>query len=321
MKLSIIVPVYKGIKDLNKFIKKISEQTSLKFEIIFVVDTNNDGVLQVIDEIPLRIKSKISVVYNSKRVGRTEAIYTGAKTAKYEYSIVISSTDIFDLNMVKNILAIIKTKQTDIIEFPAKFKEPIKFNGAIRKHVNKSILINEKPSIVAYTYPFGFNKIFRTEVLVNSGRLKRLVNINSRFSIEYVYKSFLVAKTYSTSKKVIIISKSSKEGVFNPLKLMRQWTSLEKYIKENYEDAFHAEITYARMFHEMVFMFGFVGASKNKVLFNKLKKTFNNSLKEEFEGFFFTNKYMLMDNKETQLIRKHDTAEKLTKVFKNISNA
>ena len=320
MKLSIIVPVYKGVKDLKRFIKKMSEQTSLKFEIVFVVDTNNDGVLQTIDKIPSRIKSKVNVVYNSKRVGRTEAIYTGAKAAKYEYSIVISSTDLFDTNMVKNVLAMTKAKQTDIIEFPAKFKEPLKFNGAIRKNRNKSTLIKDKPSILAYTYPFGFNKIFRTEILVKSGKLKRLININSRFSIEYVYKSFLVAETYSTSKKSIIISRSSKDGTFNPLKLMRQWTSLEKYIKENYEDEYHAEITYARMFHEMVFMFGFVGVSKNKVLFNKLKRTFNNSLKDEFEGFFFTNKYMLMDNKETQLIRKHDTPEKLTKVFKTISN-
>ncbi|MCK5945743.1 MAG: hypothetical protein KAG04_00575, partial [Mycoplasmataceae bacterium] len=185
---------------------------------------------------------------------------------------------------------------------------------------NKSVLIADNEDVVAYTYPFDFNKIFRTRILVESGKLKRLVNVNSRFSIEYVYKAFLVSETYSTSKKAIITSRSLGSSTFNPLKIKRQWTSFEKLLKENYNGKFHPEISYARIFHEMVFLFSFAGVSKNKVLIAKLKKDFEKTLKAEFEDFFITNRYMLIKNKETDLLRKNDTPAKLTKVYKSISN-
>lgn len=320
MKISYITPIYRDSKHLSKFLSAFATQTKTTFELVLVVDTNAEGVLDVIEAIPAKLKRRVKVIYNSKRSGRNDAIKNGAALASGDYSMITSVADSFDNNFVLNTLKLIKEKDgVDIIEFKAKFKDPIKFAGKIRKTQNKTIVIKDNKKILAYTYPFDFNKIFKTEVLRGVAKLPKVLDVNSKFSIKYAYLPFYVADTYSTSNKTLVISKSTLASNFNPLLINRQWKSLIELDSKYLDDAYYTELMYAKMFHQLVFMFGFVGVSKNKVLLTKLNTMYKKGLKEEFENFFTENKYMLLDNKETALITDNDTPSKLTKVFKRMN--
>ena len=320
MKISYITPVYKDVKHLKKFLGAFSTQTKQLFELILVIDAKEKKILNIIDDAPSKLQKKIRVIYNSKRMGRNNAITYGVNIASGDYSMILSLGNIFGDKMVENTINIINEKKgVDIIEFKAKFKTPIKFDGKIRKMRNNSIELEGNSKFVAYSYPFDFNKIFKTQVLLEASQLTKMIEVNSKFSIKYAYLPFYVAKTYATTNKTLIVAKSTLSSNFNPLLINRQWNSLIEYDSKNKDNMYNSEFMYAKMFHQLVFMYAFVGTSKNKVLLQKQNKLYKDGLKHEFENFFTDNKYMLSDNEETDLITDNYTLTNLTKFFKRIN--
>ena len=68
MKLSIIIPIYNEIAQLNKTIKKLmSLKKKLKFELIFIDDFSNDGSFAYIKKIKKRFNF-IKIFKNKKKV-------------------------------------------------------------------------------------------------------------------------------------------------------------------------------------------------------------------------------------------------------------
>lgn len=318
MKLSIITPVYKDTKHLERFLEHMKEQTSKDYEIVLVVDTNNGQTLELIDEYRGAFKGRLKTIFNSKRFSRTAAINLGAANASGEYSIIMSLQNIFTYKFVEQALATIKAKGTDVIEFKAKFSAPIKFSGKIRKPFTKSTLIKENPEIHAYTFPFDFNKFFRTSVLVEAARYKLPVHLNSRFSIDATYLALLVAETYSTESKVFVTSKSKISENFNPLKMIRQWEALAKLVNDYFALETITRYAYAQYYSEVVFMSSFIKASKNTVV----SKKFNAKFKKQQEGIFKdildTNKYLMSAAQERLVFNKYNSPSQLHKAHKEL---
>ncbi len=319
MKLSLIVPIYRSSKSLPKFFDAIVKQLSNDVEIVCVVDSNLEDVLSTVSEYVKSMKGRVSIVFNSRRVGRTSAINVGTVTAKGEYSIILSTSNIVPPTLVKNILKTIQEKDADIIEFNAVIKEPLKFDGKIRKSFKTKVRIREKPEIIAYTYPFDFNKVFKTRILIEATKHHSKSLDNSRFSIEHVYKALMIAETYATSSKALVQSKSPLSSNFNPLKLIRQWSPLHEYSNIFQENAYEQELLYAEFFHESIVLFALVGVSKNKMLMDKVKKAYSKNLETRFNHFFENNKYAFSDNKEMKLLKDNKSVSKLSKIYKEFN--
>lgn len=318
MKLSLITPVYKRAKPLERYLERLSDQTNKNFEVILVVDTNTDNVLEVIDNAPKSLKKKIRIVYNSKRSSRTDAIVLGVQKAVGEYSLISYVENGFDDEMVNSIINIAKNKKADIIEFKAKFSSPIRFSGDIRKQFNKTVNLEENSDVSAFTYPFDFNKVYRTSVLLEASKYKLPVRVNSRFSIDLVYIPLLVAKTYSTANKAIISSKSKELKGFNPMQMIRQWESLNKLSKDYFNLESISRYEYAQYFTEVVFMSAIAKTTKNKVLISKFENKLKKQMQTTFETILESNKYAQLNQKEKGLLYKFSTPSLLPKIYKEL---
>lgn len=302
MKLSLITPVYREAKDLQRFLERLTLQTNENFEAIFVIDTNNENVLKLIDDFTPKIKGKLKVIFNSKRGGRTEAVYTGIENATGEYSVIFSVTNSFDERMVDTVLAKLDAAQyPDILEFNARFKDPIKYDGTVRKQI-KTAKEFDKDEIFAYTYPFDFNKIYKTTVLVETTKLPSLSKrLNSRFTVELACKALLVANTYASTKTKIVRSKKSIGTTFNPLKISREWDEL---ISQEAFSKYKQSLEYNRYFVTKILYVSLAATTKNKVLVGKMNELIKTKFEDQSNDFFATNRFMLSVNKESETLKK-----------------
>lgn len=272
MKLSIIVPVYKGVKKLSKFLEQVSVQTSKDYELIVVVDTLAENALKEIDdylkEFP-SIKENFKLVFNSKRVGRTAALNAGIEIATGEYSVLMSNTDVFTKTFVATVIQTATKHKSDIIEFKASVKTPIKFEGNIRKIYKPGTLIADNTDIFANVYAFDFNKIYKTEVLKRGSQFNFVATLNSRFSIEIIFRTLLVASTFSSVDKELISFRSEISENYNPLKQIRQWKSFQTFATKNLEGKYSSEYVYNFLFTQTQFTSKIVAKAKSKVLSSK----------------------------------------------------
>jgi len=85
MDISIIIPVYNEVKNINEIIKRV-QATKLASEIVIVDDGSKDGtrdILQTLDG-----KKKVRVVLHEKNQGKGAAVVTGMKAAKGEILLI-----------------------------------------------------------------------------------------------------------------------------------------------------------------------------------------------------------------------------------------
>jgi glycosyltransferase involved in cell wall biosynthesis len=85
MKLSVIIPVYNEVKNINEIVKRV-QATKLASEIIIVDDGSKDGtrdLLQTMDG-----KKKVHVILHEKNQGKGAAVVTGIKAAQGEVLLI-----------------------------------------------------------------------------------------------------------------------------------------------------------------------------------------------------------------------------------------
>ena len=90
MNLSVIIPVYNEVHNINEIIKRV-QATKLATEIVVVDDGSKDGtrdILQTLDG-----KKKVRVILHTKNQGKGAAVVTGMKSAKGDI-ILIQDADL-----------------------------------------------------------------------------------------------------------------------------------------------------------------------------------------------------------------------------------
>ena len=83
--ISVIIPVYNEVKNINEIIKRV-QTTKLASEIVIVDDGSKDGtrdILQTLDG-----KKKVRVILHEKNQGKGAAVVTGMKAAKGEILLI-----------------------------------------------------------------------------------------------------------------------------------------------------------------------------------------------------------------------------------------
>jgi len=90
MNLSVIIPVYNEVHNINEIIKRV-QATKLATEIIIVDDGSKDGTREILQT--LNGKKKVHVILHEKNQGKGAAVVTGIKAAKGEI-ILIQDADL-----------------------------------------------------------------------------------------------------------------------------------------------------------------------------------------------------------------------------------
>lgn len=90
MNLSVIIPVYNEVKNINEIIKRV-QATRLATEIIIVDDGSKDGTREILKTIDG--KKKVRVILHEKNQGKGAAVVTGLRAAQGEI-ILIQDADL-----------------------------------------------------------------------------------------------------------------------------------------------------------------------------------------------------------------------------------
>jgi glycosyltransferase involved in cell wall biosynthesis len=85
MDISVIIPVYNEVKNINEIIKRV-QATKLATEIVIVDDGSQDGTRDILKT--LDGKKKVRVILHEKNQGKGAAVVTGMKAAKGEILLI-----------------------------------------------------------------------------------------------------------------------------------------------------------------------------------------------------------------------------------------
>lgn len=113
MLVSVIVPVYKVEKYLNKCITRIVNQTYTNLQIILVDDGSPDGCPQICDQWAKK-DARIEVIHK-KNGGLSDARNFGLKAAKGEYICFVDSDDYISINMIERMHSAMLEHQADMV--------------------------------------------------------------------------------------------------------------------------------------------------------------------------------------------------------------
>jgi glycosyltransferase involved in cell wall biosynthesis len=85
MKLSVIIPVYNEVKNIEEIVKRV-QATKLASEIIIVDDASKDGTRELLQK--MDGKKKVHVILHEKNQGKGAAVVTGMQAAKSEVLLI-----------------------------------------------------------------------------------------------------------------------------------------------------------------------------------------------------------------------------------------
>ncbi|MBF0846339.1 glycosyltransferase, partial [Streptococcus danieliae] len=112
--ISIIVPVYKVEKYLERCVNSILEQSYTELEIILVNDGSLDNSAIIAQE--LATKDDRIVLYHKENGGLSDARNYGVSKAKGAYIGFVDSDDYIHEDMYKNLYELIKSEDTQVAE-------------------------------------------------------------------------------------------------------------------------------------------------------------------------------------------------------------
>ena len=122
--VSIVVPIYKVEKYLDKCISSIIQQTYSNLEIILVDDGSPDLCPEICDKYQMR-DNRIKVIHQENK-GLVSARKSGVKCATGEYLVYVDGDDWIDDSYIANYVNELKGKVPDILWSLASYRE---YNG------------------------------------------------------------------------------------------------------------------------------------------------------------------------------------------------
>jgi len=178
MQVSIIIPTYNRVKDLDACLDSIINQTLLPKEIMIVDDSDNDEIENLIEQREKEFKEKkmfLRYIRNEKERSSAIARNVGAENAKGEIILFLDSDVILHKDYIREILKVYEGHQnakgvqgyiTNSIKLPKLISNIHKFLFLEHHEKNKCRVL---PS-TEQTYPYLTDKIISCEWLSGSNK-------------------------------------------------------------------------------------------------------------------------------------------------------
>ena len=160
-KVSIIVPVYKVEKYLNRCVDSILAQTFTDFECILVDDGSPDGCPAICDEYAKK-DNRIKVIHQENK-GVSAARNAGLDMAKGEYILFVDSDDWIDESTVQSLLMISEDADIIMCGFSIEYEDGTTFQeNSGNKKLEGSDILGE--FILDNIRPEACGKLYRLEL-------------------------------------------------------------------------------------------------------------------------------------------------------------
>lgn len=243
--VSVIIPVYKVEKYLERCINTIIHQTYLNLEIILIDDASPDGCPGLCDRFSKQDK-RVSVIHKNKNEGLSAARNTGMNIMNGDFIVFVDSDDFMDINAIERWMTLLNKHNGDMVI--GKFENYYGIKQDAGKDVGKDAKSSE-----LYT-----NKEFLKYMLLEDERVctawgklyKRELFHDLRYpeNIFFGEDMYLAPVLFHRAAKIImdynISYYYSQEGVslvrsaYNAEKLHRLWAVKEwmKFTDEYYPD-------------------------------------------------------------------------------------
>lgn len=196
--VSIIIPIYNAVNDIERCLKSLINQTFCDFEVILINDGSTDGSLEKCREFE-QMDHRILVI-DKEHEGISIARNRGLEIAKGRYICFVDGDDYVELNAIEEMYHIIESKKTDIVLFNhyrGKDEiEQVKFpkNKVLHKYELKNIL---KKANTDFFIPFLWRNIYKNTKRQKKIRFREnlrygedsLYNLESYLSAESIYCS------------------------------------------------------------------------------------------------------------------------------------
>ena len=169
--VSIVMPIYNAENYLKDSIESLINQKYKNLEIICVDDGSTDDSLRILENYK-RNDDRIKIIKQKNQFAGV-ARNNGLNNANGKYIMFLDSDDIFEKNMIYNLVNKAEKYNTDIIFFGFyKFTETIKKRSVIGiPYKNKNVIspIDIKSVIFQKAQGVPWNKFYNREFILNSG--------------------------------------------------------------------------------------------------------------------------------------------------------
>lgn len=169
-KISVIIPIYKVEKYIERSALSLLEQTLSDIEIIFVNDCSPDNSMQVLNRMLVRYPASlvnVKIIHHTQNLGSAAARITGIKAAQSEYVAFCDSDDWVDKKLYDFLYAAVQANDADMVysNYVVEFK---------KKHFTSNLPKIEdveqyRMSLLYGTLPcFSWIRLYRKSVLVDN---------------------------------------------------------------------------------------------------------------------------------------------------------
>lgn len=231
---SIIIPVYKVEKYLSKCLESVAVQTYTDFEVILIDDGSPDSCPSLCDSFA-KIDSRCKVIHQLNK-GLSGARNTGLKAAKGRYIYFLDSDDTIAVNLLEELMHVIKTQEVDIVGFSAvvtSFNNTCLLStGNYTNMVERGIEISQRrvplSTVPLYCYRRDFLKekclTFKEKIYYEDILFTALVFLEN----PKVYYMDLPLYFYNKREESITTSKAKKKNYFDIIEICKLLIKVNK---------------------------------------------------------------------------------------------
>lgn len=301
-KISVIVPIYKVEKYLNRCIESIINQTYTNLEVILVDDGSPDNCPQICDEYA-QIDERVKVIHK-KNGGLSDARNAGLDIATGDYIVFIDSDDYIELNMIESMMDNMLENDTDLVVCNIRYvfddREYVKYSKPDRI-LDKYEAMKEyiKDGIVQAV---AWNKLYKKNIIGNMRYKVGKTNEDEFFTYKVINNS---QKIYYNSNAFYnyLQRGSSIMGKYSIKRLDGVEASYERlnFMKENYPELYVEEkrnfFNLCIYSYQMILKDKQIDRDKNgrKILYNYIKNLKFN--KHELATYCFKDKMRILMSK------------------------
>ncbi len=178
--ISIIMPVYKSEKYLNKSIETVLSQNFTDFELVLVDDCSPDNSGAICDDYASK-DNRIRVLHLPQNGGAGNARNEAMKIIKGEYLCFLDADDYFDSNMLETLVSSVSENPAKVVIFGLT-EEYVNRKGKVvntKKVTYENKILKDKQSVrnevlpleLVDLYGYPCNKMYNAEFLKSTGAL------------------------------------------------------------------------------------------------------------------------------------------------------